>query len=889
MYQLLIYPIEIILQVFFGIFLRLTDNIGLAIIGLSICINFLVLPLYNIAERQERVEKTAQKRMEPKRNKIKTVFKGDEQYMILTAYYRQQHYHPIFALRGAISLLIQIPFFIAAYHFLSNLSILQGASFPGIADLGKPDALINIGSISVNILPFVMTIINIISGAIYTKEATNKEKVQLYGTALLFLILLYKSPSGLVFYWTLNNIFSLAKNIIKSKKNPAKILYFIAIICALGVAFYVVFFTDKSLLKKIFILIIMASICSIPLIIYSINLIINFFLSQLNKQSKIRTQIFFFCIFGLFILTGMFIPSSLIVTSPQEFSFIDNYTSPLELLVFPLLQSAGVFLIWLPLVYFLFSDKTKNMVTYLTVIYFLSSLINTFIFKGNYGTMLQNLYFSTEISKQINIVRLLTDIGFFLSIAIILLFIFKYNFFRPLRLISAIITVSLILPALYNYTEIQKAYKIYDTEIHRTEDVSEQIKPVFHLSKTKNNIIVLMLDRAISSFIPLIFEELPETAEQFKGFTWYPNTVTFNGHTIMAAPPLYGGYEYVPDKINARENEALVDKHNEALCVMPKIFSDHGFAVTFTDASWANYSWVPDNRIFTPLNNVHAENLIGKYKKLWIKDMPAVTSKIIQRNLFLFSLFRTTVPSLRGKLYDEGNWWNPNIIDSLLDYLIDSYSELDYLSELTTFDSNKNTFSCIVNEFTHGSFYLQYPEYFPTTYVTNTGTNNFDNVMQHKTYHVNAAALKLVGEWLAYLKRNGAYDNTRIIIVSDHGMEEQFPAFKNFPQMGKLFPGHANALLMVKDFNADFPVKTDMTFMTTADVPALAVDKIIENPVNPYTKNPITTKDKNDGAIYHVTHRWTPGAHKTNTFILDDEEWHVKDNIFDPENWRQIK
>lgn len=75
-----------------------------------------------------------------------------------------------------------------------------------------------------------------------------------------------------------------------------------------------------------------------------------------------------------------------------------------------------------------------------------------------------------------------------------------------------------------------------------------------------------MLDRAISSFVPLIFNELPETAAEFNGFIWYPNTATYNGHTMMGSPPLYGGYEYTPEKINARDDEPLVKTQRSAVC-----------------------------------------------------------------------------------------------------------------------------------------------------------------------------------------------------------------------------------------------------------------------------------------------------------------------------------
>ena len=38
-------------------------------------------------------------------------------------------------------------------------------------------------------------------------------------------------------------------------------------------------------------------------------------------------------------------------------------------------------------------------------------------------------------------------------------------------------------------------------------------------------------------------------------------------------------------------------------------------------------------------------------------------------------------------------------------------------------------------------------------------------------YHANAAALLRLGEWFDWMREQGVYDNTRIIIVSDHGRD----------------------------------------------------------------------------------------------------------------------
>ena len=95
------------------------------------------------------------------------------------------------------------------YHFQSCglLTVIK----TNIKDLGAPDGLIVIGGIAINLLPILMTLINVISSALYLKGFPLKTKIQLYGMAAFFLVFLYNSPSALVFYWTLNNLFSLIK------------------------------------------------------------------------------------------------------------------------------------------------------------------------------------------------------------------------------------------------------------------------------------------------------------------------------------------------------------------------------------------------------------------------------------------------------------------------------------------------------------------------------------------------------------------------------------------------------------------------------------------------------------------------------------------------------
>ena len=241
LYDIIITPIELIVDWVFSFFIVKIPQLGVigAIVGVSIVINILALPVYKIADAIQDKERKIKGRLEPRVKRIKKAFKGDEQFLILSEYYRQNGYHPLYVMRSATSLLIQIPFFMAAYNYLSSSEVLRQSSFWLFPNLGAPDGLLNLNlfgfALSVNVLPIIMTLINFVSGYIYTREAALSDKVQLYGLGVFFLILLYSSPSGLVIYWIMNNIFSLAKNIVMRTKRPGLVLHGFCSIAILAV------------------------------------------------------------------------------------------------------------------------------------------------------------------------------------------------------------------------------------------------------------------------------------------------------------------------------------------------------------------------------------------------------------------------------------------------------------------------------------------------------------------------------------------------------------------------------------------------------------------------------------------------------------------------------
>ena len=119
----------------------------------------------------------------------------------------------------------------------------------------------------------------------------------------------------------------------------------------------------------------------------------------------------------------------------------------------------------------------------------------------------------------------------------------------------------------------------------------ESIKPVYNFSKTENNVLVIFLDRAISSFFPHILNQFPQLNDQLSGFTYYPNTLSFGLYTTFGNPAMIGGYEYTQDQMNERPDVLLKDKHDEALLLLPTLFAQQGYDVTVANPSFAGYKY----------------------------------------------------------------------------------------------------------------------------------------------------------------------------------------------------------------------------------------------------------------------------------------------------------
>ena len=870
-YNLLIGTLQLIFEIIYAISYRIIQNEGLSIIVLSVLMNILVLPLYKRADAMQEESRNIEEKLKIGVAHIKKTFSGDEQMMILQTYYRQNSYKPTDVLNGSISLLLEIPFFIAAYQFLSHLTVLKGISFGPISDLGAPDALLTICGITINILPILMTLINIVSGAIYAKGSSVKIKVQLYGTALIFLIFLYESPSGLVFYWTLNNIFSLGKNIVYK------------IIANLKKKKYISNSEEEKALKSIYRLI--------------------------GEGDK---KVFLLSSLVITLLVGVLIPSAVIASSTQEFIDVTYYYDPTWYVVSSAILAIGLFLIWMRVFYWIAGPVGKTIFDNLIWMVSGVMLVNYLFFDKELGVLSSTLVYSDfSFTRQERIINLLVCFLIFIG-----MYFMMRKSKRFVKGILSVVMITLICMSIINMFEIRKG--VAETKrIIETGTVQEESSPYFTLSKDGKNVVVLMLDRAVGGYVPYIFNQYPELKEEFSGFTYYSNVISHGTCTIIGSPGVYGGYEYIPSEMNAREDEDLAEKHNEALKLMPFIFAENDYEVTVCDPPLTNHEWITDLSIYDEYPEINTYIVDGKFDDESLKQLKIENNK---RNFFCFSIMKTLPYRFQYYVYEGGRYNQLVVTEETTEYkylnqtiysqtlakgvnqeFMTSYNALKNMEKMTQVsEGDTNHFLLMANDLPHAPMLLALPDYMPMQEVDNTAYLNsmypdsidgielkMENAMQLSNYHASVATYMLLGEWFEYLKEQGVYDNTRIILVSDHGtttgqIEELKLNFSELQDITAVYP-----LLMVKDFDSEGFVISD-EFMTNADTPTLAFENLIENPINPFTGKEVSNSKKEEEQYINISSLFNVDDHCENTFAAS--QWCVvKDNIWEKENWRFIE
>ena len=216
---------------FFGIdyFFKLLGNYGLAIIAITICIRLAFFPLANFSFRSM----AKMKALQPEMVRLKELHKNDKMKLQqeMMALYKKEKVNPM---SGCLPILVQIPVFFALYKVLFVTIEMRQMPFYGwIQDLSErdPTSIFNLfGLLPYDVPSFLVIgawpVAMGVSMWIQQKlnpAPTDAMQAKIFMFFPLFLtVILAPFPSGLVIYWTINNILTMAQQVFIMKRTTVK-------------------------------------------------------------------------------------------------------------------------------------------------------------------------------------------------------------------------------------------------------------------------------------------------------------------------------------------------------------------------------------------------------------------------------------------------------------------------------------------------------------------------------------------------------------------------------------------------------------------------------------------------------------------------------------------
>jgi YidC/Oxa1 family membrane protein insertase len=184
----------------------LLGNWGWTIVALTVLIKLAFFPLSAAGYRSMAKMRV----VTPKMQAIRERYKGDPQKMqqATMELYKTEKINP---LGGCLPILVQMPVFFALYWVLQSSVEMRGAPWIlWIQDLTQPDPFF--------ILPVIYAVSMFITTKLNPQPTDPMQAKMMLFMPLAFSVIFFFFPSGLVLYWVVNNILSIAQQWVITKK-----------------------------------------------------------------------------------------------------------------------------------------------------------------------------------------------------------------------------------------------------------------------------------------------------------------------------------------------------------------------------------------------------------------------------------------------------------------------------------------------------------------------------------------------------------------------------------------------------------------------------------------------------------------------------------------------
>ena len=906
---------------------------------------------------------------------IKKYYTGQKRYCMIKATHKLEGYTAASSFRTSFGLLIQIPFFFAAYHLLSHYEPYRGVSWLFIKDFAVPDGLLW----GLNLLPIAMTVINIVSSSIYMKGSRAKDIVELYVMAGVFLLLLYASPAALVLYWTMNNVFSVGKSLIFLRLFPHEKYvpdpddksfkdyvqgFRDAVKPCLTPAFYVfaivaVLFTfqcwqitfNKESFEKLFL--VTSGIAFITVTAAFIR-----WLCQCKKSWNGQTcswtllfQLLFFgaCYLGfaafgfygkmthaeggllrkLVLVSTLFADILLYISACYLASWSDKIAlSGVRRQTAPVAKSADLlalyrwataFLVFFitiisPVLVFLSSPaetgisfgylllsnipvaavllliafavwklvQNRQRLVLVSVAAVLVLVLYQYILPNNFGELDKTILGNADQLKKIPVFFYCLDVLILCASSIATSVLVKKY---PAQCRTCIAVILVCLSGFAGVKSIKYALSEKPVAVASggNAELPSDNDLINGYSRTGKNVVLVVADMFSGGYMERILEECPEYRDKLSGFTWYRNMLAAATETATSMPSIFAGEEYLPLAMNSMLSTGD-EKVNKAASVLFRQAENQGYKVSVVNGSAAYLAGAT-------LDGTASSDL-EPYEQYWerVRNIKSDSKrKVNQPHLFaMLTIFQGAPYFLKPVIYNDGGW----LIFSRIalfwyvrTHVFSEYSFLDLLPEISNTKATGNTFKYFHSCFTHipygvgedgnlVDFNSQYPDQEHKSFI-----------FGESAYYSAKKFITLMVAYADWLKANGLYDNTTVIIVSDHGNDYSSNNPLAPEGIESVLPkdtfNRLNSLFMVKPAGASGDIQVNDSFASNGDIHA-ALQKALG----------IETAYSGSNVHEGVSPRADFTSSRSN-FRTDGVAkytiYQVEDSIADPKNWKVIK
>ncbi|MDG1242386.1 MAG: membrane protein insertase YidC [Opitutae bacterium] len=181
---------------------------GWSIVIMTICIKTLFWPLSAKASRSQKRMAKIQGPMAELKEKYKDNPQKLQQETLKV--FKENQVNPV---AGCLPMLVQMPIFLGLFYMLRSASELRHEPFLWVSDLSMPDTIMYIAGYPLNLLPLLMGITMFFQMRMMPVSPTADPAQQKIFKFLpfIFLVFLYNFSSGLVLYWTVQNLLTIVQ------------------------------------------------------------------------------------------------------------------------------------------------------------------------------------------------------------------------------------------------------------------------------------------------------------------------------------------------------------------------------------------------------------------------------------------------------------------------------------------------------------------------------------------------------------------------------------------------------------------------------------------------------------------------------------------------------